>query len=207
MPFEQHEFHPRNNRDRPITSRGLKSYLRGLNLSPEELRDKKILDVGSGSGRFAEEAKKAGIENVYSFDPSLASGAVREKSGERGVTSKAVAGQAEEMPFADESFDLVVNNFSLPMWSESPQAMRQAFAEELRVLRPGGELRLAPVIKIGDEVSAHFTSEGSEEEIFAFRDAWDEMLEQWRQDKDLEIRVVKSKETRKATLVIKKKEQ
>lgn len=48
---------------------------------------------------------------------------------------------AAELPFPDESFDLVVSSLSLHHWADVPAAAR----ELARVLRPGGRLRVYDV--------------------------------------------------------------
>ncbi|MBM4416472.1 MAG: methyltransferase domain-containing protein [Chloroflexi bacterium] len=53
------------------------------------------------------------------------------------ANARFVAGDAGRLPFADRSFDLVTAASSL----EEAAAPAAAFAEALRVLRPGGVLR------------------------------------------------------------------
>jgi SAM-dependent methyltransferase len=48
-------------------------------------------------------------------------------------------GQAEALPYPDQSFDAVISQFGLMFFSDRQQALR----EMLRVLRPGGHLALA----------------------------------------------------------------
>lgn len=195
MPSEYHE------RGFGSTERGFESYLESLNLSLDDLRDKKILDVGSGAGRFSAEAKAEGVENIISLDPELGLQELKERAKELGAT-KLVGAKAEAMPFKDESFDLILNNFSLPMWSESPEALDQAFREELRALRPGGEIRIAPVMVFGGEVTGYFTPES--EDYDKFVEVWDKLMEKWKNDPTLEVRVIQNPETMQNTLVIKK---
>jgi ubiquinone/menaquinone biosynthesis C-methylase UbiE len=183
------------------TERNLPKYLERLNLKPEDLRDKKILDVGSGVGRFAAEAKDFGVEDVVSLDPGLKLKRNREKSKKIGAGA-AMAARADALPFRDGSFDLVLNSFSVPMWSESPGEMEETFREELRTLRPGGEIRIAPVMIIGEIITAYFTPEDEHyEELVS---SWDKMLDEWRSDPTLRVRLIQSPDGMKNTLVIKK---
>ncbi|MEK7172709.1 MAG: methyltransferase domain-containing protein, partial [Patescibacteria group bacterium] len=75
-----------------------------LKLSPEDF-DKKILDVGSGSGQFAKWAKEHNVSSqIFSLEP-------KQESKEK---IKSVKGVAEAIPFQNEVFDLVVSNASIP---------------------------------------------------------------------------------------------
>ncbi len=183
------------------TERNLPKYLAWLNLTPDDLKDKKILDVGSGVGRFAAEAKEIGAEDVVSLDPGFKLKRSREKAKEIGAKA-ATAARADALPFRDESFDLILNNFSVPMWSESPGEMEETFREELRTLRPGGEIRLAPVVAIGETITAYFTPEDEHYEELVL--VWDKMLDEWRSDPALQMKIIQSPDGTKNTLVIKK---
>lgn len=186
------------------TDRNFPKYLEYLNLRIEDLRDKKILDVGAGAGRFAAEAKEFGVEDVVSLDPGLKSERTREKAKKIGAGA-VLAGRADTLPFQDESFDLILNNFSVPMWSESPEEMEKTFREEVRALRPGGEIRIAPVMIVGELVTAYFTPEDEHyEELVS---SWDGMLDEWRSDPTLRVKIIQSPDGMKNTLVIKKLER
>lgn len=143
----------------PTTNRGLEEYLQDLKLTPDLLGGKKILDIGSGTRRFAKELKNAGIKaEVISFDPVFASpeeksriqgdvtGKLRKLIQENdvsGVREKTVAGVGEMLPFKDGTFDLVIANNSLPAYGTREQIDR-FFEESFRVLKNGGELRYTP---------------------------------------------------------------
>ncbi|MBI2639756.1 MAG: class I SAM-dependent methyltransferase [Candidatus Sungbacteria bacterium] len=119
------------------TNRGLEEYLRDLHLTLEMLKGKKILDVGSGTRRFAKELKESGVNaEVISVDPVFAS--PEEKSRVQGDTSgklqemirntavpgvreKTVAGVGEMLPFRDGTFDLVIADNSLPAYGNREQ--------------------------------------------------------------------------------------
>jgi len=96
-------------------------------------QDKKILDVGTGLGvwlhKFAEMTDPA---NVYGleYDPELAVEAKKRLS----IPENILIGGAEQMPFADNFFDIVFSNEVL----EHVQDDRKAVQEMLRVLKPGG---------------------------------------------------------------------
>jgi ubiquinone/menaquinone biosynthesis C-methylase UbiE len=95
-----------------------------------------VLDVGSGQGIDAYEYASRGARVVgIDLTPrhvELAS----QHLAESGLKAKFVEGDAETMPFADESFDMVSSNGVL---HHTPD-IDAALAECLRVLRPGGTL-------------------------------------------------------------------
>lgn len=84
------------------------------------------VEVGVGTGRFA---APLGIRT--GVEPSEEMSAL---ARERGV--KVVKGTAEQLPFADERFDVVLMVTTLCFVPDADQAIDEA----LRVLRPGGRL-------------------------------------------------------------------
>lgn len=89
-----------------------------------------VLDVGCGSGRFAQLATAAGA-NVVGLD---AARELIEIAAERSPRATFHTGEIQDLPFADGSFDLVTG-FNSFQYAASPAA---ALAEARRVLRPGG---------------------------------------------------------------------
>lgn len=109
----------------------------------------RVLDVACGTGNAAIPAAVAGGE-VTGLDitPELFEDA-RRRAGEAGVELELVEGDAQEMPFDDQSFDVVVSTFGC-MFAPDHGA---AAAEIARVLRPGGRaifqepVRNSPVVR------------------------------------------------------------
>lgn len=93
-----------------------------------------ILDVGSGAGFFSNGAAQAG-HKVTGLDVSETSLKVAELMDKTGLVHY-VEGDAYRMPFAKESFDVVVALDLLEHVSDPEQIM----SEMTRVLRPGGLL-------------------------------------------------------------------
>ena len=97
-----------------------------------DLKNKKVLDVGAGTGRLAIELSRRGAE-VTALDVSPKMLEVLHHKNRR---IKTIVASAEAMPFADESFDWVVAAF-LIVHLDDPRCF---FDEAYRVLKPGGRL-------------------------------------------------------------------
>jgi SAM-dependent methyltransferase len=97
-----------------------------------------VLDVACGTGNAALRAAGAGARVVaLNLTPELlATG--RALAAEAGATIDWVEGDAEALPFADESFDVVLSTLGVMF---APRH-RVAAAEIARVLRPGGRMAL-----------------------------------------------------------------
>ena len=99
----------------------------------------RVLDVAAGTGNAAIRAAEAG-GNVTAVDltPELFE-AGRRRAAEAGVEVEWVEGDAEQLPFDDESFDVVLSTFGVMFAPRHDVAAR----EMARVLRPGGQIGLA----------------------------------------------------------------
>ena len=94
--------------------------------------ESRILDVGCGIGQtlLAPELNSAAVRCGVDIDSlAIEYGRSHYPSMDLRVAS------AEELPFANDSFDLVISRVALP-YSDFPEALRQI----RRVLRPGGRL-------------------------------------------------------------------
>jgi ubiquinone/menaquinone biosynthesis C-methylase UbiE len=98
-----------------------------------DLRGRRVLDLGCGTGRLAAALAKDGLARVWGVDASNEMLAVARAKLPPGVGLKQA--RAEELPFRDASFDRVV------MWLVAHLVDRpQAFREVFRVLGRGGRL-------------------------------------------------------------------
>jgi SAM-dependent methyltransferase len=95
----------------------------------------RVLDVACGTGVLAREAASRGasVTGLDRNDGMLATARRIAPSVEWKT------GRAEQLPFADGSFDAVVSQFSLMFFDDRTQALR----EMRRVLKPGGRLAVA----------------------------------------------------------------
>jgi ubiquinone/menaquinone biosynthesis C-methylase UbiE len=111
------------------------------------------LEIGAGTGYFSLNLLQTGVvQEATCTDISpgmvteLASNAAR-----LGLEVKAARADAESLPFADQSFDLVLGHAVL---HHLPN-LRRAFAEFHRVLRPGGRIVFAgEPSRVGDRIAS-----------------------------------------------------
>lgn len=113
---------------------GALEFLERIRIEPGE----RVLDVACGAGQISIPAARAGAR-VTGLD--LADNLVeqaRVRAREEGVDARFDQGDAEAMPYDDESFDVVVTLLGAMF---APQADKVA-AELLRVCRPGGRIAM-----------------------------------------------------------------
>ncbi len=97
-----------------------------------------VLDIGCGTGAAAIPAAQAGAQVVgVDLTPELFT-AGRARAAAACVELEWVEGDAEDLPFPDESFDVVLSSFGV-MWAPRHEVAAQ---EIERVLRPGGRIAL-----------------------------------------------------------------
>ena len=97
----------------------------------------RVLDVATGTGMVAAELRRRADCTVVALDQSpemLA--AARARFANAGARVELVQGQAEELPFADGSFDALTFTYLLRYVDDPPATLR----ELARVVRPGGRV-------------------------------------------------------------------
>lgn len=111
------------------------------------------LEIGAGTGYFSLHMLKAGmIDHATATDisPGMIA-ALEENAANLGLEVETVVADAEQLPFADESFDIVCGHAILHHIPD----LEQAFREFHRVLRPGGVILFAgEPSRNGDKLAA-----------------------------------------------------
>jgi ubiquinone/menaquinone biosynthesis C-methylase UbiE len=120
---------------------------------PGGARFEHALEIGSGTGYFTLNLLQAGvIERATATDiaPGMLD-ALAANAERLGLEVETVATDAEQLPFADASFDLVLGHAVLHHLPD----LDRAFSEFRRVLRPGGTVLFAgEPSRYGDRIAA-----------------------------------------------------
>jgi ubiquinone/menaquinone biosynthesis C-methylase UbiE len=103
---------------------------------------RRVLDVGSGTGYVLRKLAAAlpSATELTGIDPAPGMVRVASEQAEQAGDERLrfVSGTAEQMPFPDGAFDLVISTTSFDHWT----GQRAGLAECARVLAPGGHLVL-----------------------------------------------------------------
>jgi SAM-dependent methyltransferase len=109
----------------------------------------KILDIGCGAGRtIGKLAVMASAGKVYGIDYSQDSVAAAQRANARLIASGRVEiqhGTVSQLPFVNDTFDLITAIETHLFWPNLPQDFREVF----RVLKSGGELLIVAEIYRG----------------------------------------------------------
>ena len=128
------------------------------------LQGKRVVDVGCGYTPYAEDSMfrachDAGID-FYGVDPLIGTDikfgfkerAMARATGGSGRfsthppgLSKALSVSAEQLPFEDQSVDEILCSYLLFVWIEEQEVLADILGEFLRVLKPGGRVKLYPL--------------------------------------------------------------
>ena len=126
-----------------------------------DLRQSRILDIGCGLTPYVNNSMfqacyRAQVE-FYGIDPKLGQG-FRLGAFDRAKTlatggvidpnppglERAIAASADDLPFADESVDLILSCYLLHAWIIDERLLDGIFKEFYRVLKPGGRVKIFP---------------------------------------------------------------
>ena len=99
----------------------------------------RLLDVGCGTGQLAIPAARMGLEATGVDIATNLVAQARERAAAEGLTARFDEGDAEALPYEDDSFDIVASIFGA-MFAPRPERVA---AELQRVCRPGGRILMA----------------------------------------------------------------
>lgn len=116
-----------------ITDRIEEKLILGL-IGPVE--GKCVLDVGCGDGVLSVRLARVGADVTGVDADPHAVAAARERASRAGAAVTVIEGDARQLPFADDTFDMVVAITVLCFVAEAERAVN----EMARVLRPGGRV-------------------------------------------------------------------
>lgn len=96
-----------------------------------------VLDVACGTGENFPHLRRAASVTAFDLSPEMVEES-RRRRGQLGLEIRLLVGDAQDMPFADDSFDSVVSAFSSCTFPDHVAAFR----EMVRVTRPEGNILL-----------------------------------------------------------------
>ncbi|MGP9832881.1 malonyl-ACP O-methyltransferase BioC [Marinobacter sp. NSM] len=108
---------------------------------PENLEPVSILDLGCGTGWFTRKLASR-FPNAAITGADLAPGMLQEAKDRSSETIRWLNADAEQLPLADNSADLIFSNLMI-QWSTRPELV---LAECQRILKPGGILAISTLL-------------------------------------------------------------
>lgn len=150
-----------NLRDTYMSDRGFFEYLKQFDITKEELDDPDslICDLGSGTRQdFAREVRELGLKSkIISIDPRLglaesedlalpASSKNERLRGRKNPEPLTLAALSESIPLKSKSVNRVYASYSVPYYLENPDEITRTIKEMVRVVKPGGTIKIFPVI-------------------------------------------------------------
>ncbi|MCY2963628.1 MAG: class I SAM-dependent methyltransferase, partial [Planctomycetota bacterium] len=128
------QLHRKTQFDGPTSNESYEVFYRKTGIKEDQVRGKKVLDVGVGTGRFADVAERSGAE-VVGIDLSYAVEAAVENVGGRDRVN-VIQADCFQLPFKKEQFDLI---YSIGVLHHTPDC-KKAFQGLIPYLKPGGTI-------------------------------------------------------------------
>ncbi len=115
----------------------LRRHMAAVEMPLHALQGKRVLEIGPGAGGHSALFAAHGAD-VISIDLTSARAQATQRKfdllGDDAVSCRAMQGDAENLPFADDSFDIVYSNGVLHHTRDTERAIDEVF----RVVKPGG---------------------------------------------------------------------
>jgi SAM-dependent methyltransferase len=107
-----------------------------VGLLPEEVEGRDVIELGCGTAYVSAWLARRGARPVGIDNSARQLETARAFQEEFGLEFPLLHGDAEEVPYPDESFDIAISEYGASIWCD-PYAW---IPEAARLLRPGGEL-------------------------------------------------------------------
>ncbi|MDB5085040.1 MAG: SAM-dependent methyltransferase [Bacilli bacterium] len=131
---------------KPLEHMGLISIRKQLT----EMARGKVLEIGSGTGMNFSHYKNTEVVIAIEPDQMMINQSL-ERRREASVNIEIIRAEAENLPFADNSFDNVIGTL---VFCTIPDPL-QALLEIRRVCKPGGKLLLMEHVRVNDSMLGH----------------------------------------------------
>jgi ubiquinone/menaquinone biosynthesis C-methylase UbiE len=129
-----------------ITGRGIEAVLQFHDLPLSAFEGATVYDLGCGMSDLGAELAARGVQAaVTGFDRNP--NAFR-RYGRTSSSTRAVVASLDTLPAEDDSADIVLATYSLPMWGKDSQEIQDFFDEGQRVVKPGGILSVFPITAV-----------------------------------------------------------
>ncbi len=107
-----------------------------LGALPDDLEGKDVIELGCGTAYISAWLARRGARPVGIDNSPKQLETARRLQAEHGLEFPLLLGNAEEVPYPDESFDLAISEYGAAIWADPHRWIPEAS----RLLRPGGEL-------------------------------------------------------------------
>jgi SAM-dependent methyltransferase len=107
-----------------------------VGLLPKEIDGRDAIELGCGTGYVSAWLARRGARPVGVDNSEAQLATARSFQQEFGLDFPLLHGNAEEVPYPDESFDLAISEYGASIWCDPYRWIPEA----ARLLRPGGEL-------------------------------------------------------------------
>jgi ubiquinone/menaquinone biosynthesis C-methylase UbiE len=123
----------------PVSGRNLNQILALHGLPPHAFEGAAVYDLGCGRSDIAAELGDLGIRaTITGFD-------IDDRVLGRLTETETIRASLDSLPVEDESADIVIATYSLPLWGRNAHQIASFFAEAVRAVRVNGLLSVYPV--------------------------------------------------------------
>ena len=109
-----------------------------LSLLPEDMTGMRAIELGCGTAYVSGWMSRRGASCVGIDNSERQLDTARNLSAQHGIELELIHGNAEMIPFPDESFDFAISEYGVAIWADPYKWVPEAW----RVLRPGSAMSL-----------------------------------------------------------------